>query len=180
MAAVTLLLKSLCTSDLQPVFPGRLRCDPLRAEVAVHDHVPTARGSHLEGAVERITPQLAPGDRHHVRVRHDAVVGAELVDDGAVADVPRADRDRGSGDRVYVIVPRSEPSGATAVTMRHGVPVSDALRYDRPSHVPAYFCAGPAAADPRDISPGAHPATTMAAQSNVRMSYLRYALRSGV
>src|SRR2546425_7081661 len=45
-----------------------------------------------EGAVERITPHLAGGGRHDVRVRGDAVVGPDLVDDRAVADVPRADR----------------------------------------------------------------------------------------
>src|SRR5438034_5144169 len=61
----------------------------------------------------------------------------------------------GAVTEVYVSVPRSEPSGATAVTMRHGVPVSDALRNDRPSHVPAYLCAGPADVDVRDPSPGA-------------------------
>src|SRR2546429_7005021 len=47
----------------------------------------------------RITPHLAGGGRHDVRVRGDAVVGPDLVDDRAVADVPRADRHRGCGDR---------------------------------------------------------------------------------
>src|SRR5438034_362204 len=83
----------------------------------------------------------------------------------------------GAVTEVYVSVPRSEPSGATAVTMRHGVPVSDALRNDRPSHVPAYLCAGPADVDVRDPSPGAHAARTMAVQSSVRMCRLRYVSR---
>src|SRR6185437_16187912 len=61
--------------------------------------------------------------------------------------------------------------------MRHGVPVSDALRNDRPSHVPAYFWAGPAAAEVRDLSPGAHEAKTTEAQSSVRMCCLRYVSR---
>src|SRR2546426_6715691 len=81
----------------------------------------------------------------------------------------------GAVTEVYVMVPRSDPSCTTAVTMRHGVPVSDALRNDRPSHVPAYFCAGPA--DERDLSPGAHAAKTMAVQSSVRMCCLRYVSR---
>src|SRR5439155_6249081 len=83
----------------------------------------------------------------------------------------------GAVTEVYVSVPRSEPSGATAVTMRHGVPVSDALRNDRPSQVPAYLCAGPADVDVRDPSPGAHAARTMAVQSSVRMCRLRYVSR---
>src|SRR2546427_8039187 len=86
----------------------------------------------------------------------------------------------GAVTEVYVIVPRSEPSGATAVTMRHGVPVSDALRYDRPSHVPAYLCAGPAPAVVRDRSPGAHAANTTATQSRVRMASLPQILKAGV
>src|SRR5436190_8294134 len=85
----------------------------------------------------------------------------------------------GAVTEVYVIVPRREPSGATAVTMRHGVPVSDALRYDRPSHVPAYLCAGPAPAGARDRSPGAHAANTTATQS-VRISSLPQVLKAGV
>src|SRR2546425_12782066 len=83
----------------------------------------------------------------------------------------------GAVTEVYVIVPRSEPSDATAVTMRHGVPVSDALRNDRPSQVPAYLCAGPADVEARDLSPGAHAARTMAVQSSVRMCRLRYVSR---
>src|SRR5712691_1988709 len=75
------------------------------------------------------------------------------------------------------MVPRSDPSCTTAVTIRHGVPVSDALRNDRPSHVPAYFWAGPAAPEVRDLSPGAHAATSTAAQSSVRISCLRYVSR---
>jgi hypothetical protein len=62
---------------------------------------------------------------------------------------------------VYVIVPRSEPSCATTETMRHGIPVSDALRYERPSQVPAYFCAG--------VSPRAHADKTSTAQSGARI-----------
>src|SRR6266550_2987022 len=65
----------------------------------------------------------------------------------------------------------------TAVTMRHGVPVSDALRNDRPSQVPAYLCAGPADVAARDPSPGAHAARTRAVQSSVRMCRLRYVSR---
>src|SRR5207247_4047589 len=61
--------------------------------------------------------------------------------------------------------------------MRHGVPVSDALRNDLPAQVPAYLCAGPADADVRDPSPGAHAARTMAVQSSVRMCRLRYVSR---
>src|SRR5881397_958511 len=60
--------------------------------------------------------------------------------------------------------------------MRHGVPVSDALRNDRPSQVPAYLCAGPADVDVRDPSPGAH-AARMAVQRSVRMCRLRYVSR---
>src|SRR2546427_13188311 len=78
---------------------------------------------------------------------------------------------------VSVSGPRREPSGATAVTMRHGVPVSDELRNDRPSLVPAYLCAGPADVEARDLSPGAHAAKTMAVQSSVRMCRLRYVSR---
>src|SRR2546427_8723798 len=33
------------------------------------------------------------------RSRRDAAIGPQLADDGAVADVPRADRHRGCGDR---------------------------------------------------------------------------------
>src|SRR3989442_7048335 len=83
----------------------------------------------------------------------------------------------GAVTEVYVSVPRSEPSGATAVTMRHGVPVSDALRNDRPSQVPAYLCAGPADVEARDPSLGAHAAKAMAVQSSVRMCRLRYVSR---
>src|ERR1041385_6631237 len=83
----------------------------------------------------------------------------------------------GAVTEVYVSVPRSEPSGTTAVTMRHGVPVSDALRNDRPSQVPAYLCAGPADVEARDPSPGAHAVKTMALQSSVRMCRLRYVSR---
>src|SRR5207249_8662910 len=75
---------------------------------------------------------------------------------------------------VSVIVPRNEPSCATAVTMRNGIPVSDALRYDRPSHVPAYFRAGPPGAP--DLSLGAHALRTTAAHSSLRMLDLRYVL----
>src|SRR5207247_9438798 len=61
--------------------------------------------------------------------------------------------------------------------MRHGVPVSDALRNDRPSQVPAYLCAGPADVEARDPSPGAHAARRMAVQNSVRMCRLRYVSR---
>src|SRR5438067_13288926 len=80
----------------------------------------------------------------------------------------------GAVSEVYVIVPRNEPSCATAVTMRNGIPVSDALRYDRPSHVPAYFRAGPPGAP--DFSLGAHALRTTAAHSSLRMLDLRYVL----
>src|SRR5207249_7247607 len=75
-----------------------LRRDASGAEVARYDHVPAVHAPRLEGAVEGVPPHFARGERDHVGVGDDAVVGAELVDDGGVADVPRPDRDRGSGD----------------------------------------------------------------------------------
>src|SRR5437667_404036 len=133
-----------------------------------------------------LPPEVRHEDRRHEKLHQRAAEEADELSEHTEQGMPElVDREVEAVEPAVVAgvgnpepaVPRSEPSGATAVTMRHGVPVSDALRNDRPSQVPAYLCAGPADVAARDPSPGAHAARTRAVQSSVRMCRLRYVSR---